>query len=175
MNIGLLERDRGNLTVARRELETAHTIRTRLSEVAHDLELGRDIAMGNFNLATVAIYSEDTAVAEEYLHTAVKQFEKLLEDNPQTLRVKHELAACYRLLADVESADGRAGQAIALYQLAKEQTEALVLASPEVAGYKASLSGIFMNLGASSSRARARRRRVGFLGSSAPDTRTTGS
>ncbi|MCA9221429.1 MAG: hypothetical protein KDA71_13960, partial [Planctomycetales bacterium] len=55
MNIGLLERDRGNLTDARRELETAHAIRSRLSESGYrDAELGQDIAMGHFNLATVA-------------------------------------------------------------------------------------------------------------------------
>ncbi len=102
--------------------------------------------MGHFNLATLAIYSEDAVAAEEHLNAAVRHFEQLLEDNPGALRVKHELATCYRVLADVKCADGRADQAIALYQSAREQMQALVLASPDVAEYKASLSGIFMNL-----------------------------
>ncbi len=162
MNLALIERDRQDWERARGHLSEAQAIRMTLLETRPNAwEVRRDWAAGHYNLATLEILASQNEQAqsnfeaakmrlksaEPHLEAAIAAFSVILEQRPNSLENKFRLATCYRVFADVKSElhDGRG--AILFYGLAKEQMATLVLANPEVAMYRATLAGLYMNLG----------------------------
>jgi len=148
MNVGLVERDRGDFEQARRQMDQAQTIRRRLLKTrTTDYELRRDLAMGHFNLAIVAIYDEDNVAADKSFEEATGVFEDLAQSGANRLSNAYRLATCYRLWADLKSTEGNAFSAIDLYDKSREGMELLATANPDVAEYRFTLAGLYMNLG----------------------------
>jgi len=148
MNIGLVDRDRDDLKRARRQMDQAQTIRLRLLETRPtDYKLRRDFAMGHFNLAIVAIYAKNDAAADESFEEATAVFENLAESSSNRLANTYRLATCCRLWGDLKAEQGNAVSAIELYDKSRKGMELLAVANPDVADYRFTLAGLYMNLG----------------------------
>lgn len=148
MNIGSVHRAQGNLELAIPPLERAQMIRMARVELLEtaDPKLRRDLGMGYYNLALLRLSLGDAALAENDFLTAVSAFESLVESAPDNMNYPRYLAACQRMLADL-NADEQPEKAITFYRQAQKNLEYLHLRNPDVLDYAADLAGVYLNLG----------------------------
>jgi len=148
MNIGSVFLAQGDLQQAVPPLERAQMIRmARVDQLElADPKLRRDLGMGFFNLARVRLSLGERDSAERDFLTAVSAFESLVESAPDNMNYPRYLAACQRMLADLNSAENHE-QAITFYRQAQETLELLHRRNPDVLDYAADLAGVYLNLG----------------------------
>lgn len=153
MNLGLVERPRGNLDQARAlYLEAQEQRRKALPTRPKDRAMRRDLAKGFYNLANLAIDRSDEAALRENVDEAIKRLEELLAENPRDLDDQYLLSLCYRLRADLFAAlvprDSQFGpHAIEDYSRAAAITQKLSDLNPSVAKYRRELVNLSVNLG----------------------------
>lgn len=142
MNLGLVERKRGNPTMAADEFEKAQTLR-RLRPAAGPtgLKLERDTAMGYFNQAHLDRQLNHLAEAKRNYAEAFKVLESCSAREPRDLTLRRLSAMCRRLLGDLSEPD----EAKTHYAAALEILSRLVELNPDVADYRADLAGVLMN------------------------------
>ena len=153
MNIGLVEKDRGELDAAADRFQAARQIRQSQIAAGNDsAKLKRDLAMGAYNEGLLALDRERTAEAVQRLNDAIDGFQHL---DQHDLSVQKQLATCYRVAADVHSKDASPDESIRLYELARDAFARLVDRNPDVDEYQATLAGIYMNMASQQERASA--------------------
>ncbi|MDA1049492.1 MAG: serine/threonine-protein kinase [Planctomycetota bacterium] len=162
MNLGIVERARGNLDDAQANFQQATQIRAvLLAKNADDPHVLRDRAMGLFNLANFAIADDRVPDAEQHLLAAIPIFERLLEDTPDDLMNQHRLATCYRrlghlhvMVADNLDAQEMAAEsrqmrdaALASFEPALGFIELLAYQNPQVMEFQSELAAIHIGAG----------------------------
>ena len=157
MNLGLVEKERGRFPEARRQFEQAQAIRRKLLEQEPDntnKKILRDLGIGHYNLAVLALAGGDYAGAEKDFRDGIAIFNRLLQAGPRgsegdrkELDYHHYLTLCYRLLADLASVAGNHREAMELYRGALEVMTPFAQANPAVRKYQAELAAIHLNLG----------------------------
>lgn len=147
MNLGLLMKEKGNAAAARTYMQRAQSVRKPLLDRgSDDLKLVRDYAMGFYNLAVLASDSDDLPAAEKTLAEACKLFEQILERDRRDFATRYQVAVCYRIDADLKSAQNRPGDALPQYAKARDAMATLAERNPEVAEYQVTLAEICINL-----------------------------
>jgi len=151
MNLGLLDKERGRPDAARRQQEQAQAIRRQLLEGrrhAAEVEqlVRRDLALGHYNLANLALERGDGPAARENFNQAITLLEDVLRSAPQDLANQHRLGVCYRLLADL-LCDSDPQAALVRYEQAQQRLEPLARANPNVPQYQSALACVYLNLG----------------------------
>lgn len=152
MNLGLLEKQRGELDGAQKALTDAQDYRLRvLPTKPKDRKLRRDLAKGDYNLANLALERDDVPVVKQRAQSAIRRFEELLVEDPNDLEDRHMLAMAYRLLGDDSAAtsveDSKSlDVAIDSYLKARAALEKLVGRNPAVPRYRFELAQLFFNL-----------------------------
>ena len=152
MNLGAIEESqeavRRQFAEARREMEKAQAVRQDLlTRMGDSPKTRRDLGMGHFNLACLAMTENQPGPAEKSLTDAIDVFRKLLDKDPKVLANQIFLATCCRVLGDLKSALGRPDEARQWYQEALNGMEKLVRENSAVLSYRAALAGLHMNLG----------------------------
>jgi serine/threonine-protein kinase len=148
MNIGLVEKDLGQGDEAAKQLQAAQDIRQALVISGGDSpKLQRDFAMGYYNQANLDLQRRRVAAAQKNFEAAIALFERLVRRDSHDLNLQYQLAICYRLLGDVLSAGKANKESARLYGLARDSLSRLVDRNPDVSDYKATLAGVYMNLG----------------------------
>lgn len=153
MNLGLVERQRGNLDQARDlYLEAQDQRRKALPAKPQDRAMRRDLAKGFYNLANLAIDRSDEAALRENVDEAIQRLEELLAENPRDLDDQYLLSLCYRLRADLFAALAPRDpqfvpQAIDDYSHAASIVQKLSDLNPSVAKYLRELVSLSVNLG----------------------------
>ena len=148
MNIGSVHLAQGDLQQAIPPLERAQMIRmARVDQLnTADPKLRRDLGMGYYNLARLRLSLGETALAENNFLTAVSAFESLVASDPDNINYPRYLAACQRMLADI-NAGAQHEKAITFYRQAQGTLEQLHHRNPDVLDYAADLAGVYLNLG----------------------------
>ena len=153
MNLGLVERPRGNLDQARAlYLEAQEQRRQALPTRPQDRAMRRDLAKGFYNLANLAIDRSDEAALRDNVDEAIKRLEELLAENSRDLDDQYLLSLCYRLRADLFAALAlRDPQfmpaAIDDYSKASRIVQKLSDLNPSVTRYLEELVRLLINLG----------------------------
>lgn len=153
MNLGLVERRRGNLDQARALYREAQDHRRQaLPTNPRDRAMRRDLAKGFYNLANLAIDRSDEAALRENIDEAIQRYEELLAENPRDLDDQYLLSLCYRLRADLFAAliprDPQFGPAaIDDYSKAALIVQKLSDLNPSVPKYRRELLRLASNLG----------------------------
>ena len=153
MNLGLVERPRGNFDQARAlYLEAQDQRRKALPTRPKDRAMRRDLAKGFYNLANLAIERSDEAGLRENVDEAIKRLEELLAENPRDLDDQYLLSLCYRLRADLFAAlaqrDPQFGPAaIDDYDQAARIVQKLSDLNPSVTKFLRELVRLRINLG----------------------------
>lgn len=153
MNLGLVERPRGNLDQGRAlYLEAQDQRRQALPTKPKDRAMRRDLAKGFYNLANLAIECSDEAGLRENIDEAIKSLEELLTENPRDLDDQFLLSLCYRLRADLFAAlaprDQQFGPAaIDDYDHASRIVQRLSDLNPSVTKYLRERVRLSVNLG----------------------------
>lgn len=153
MNLGLVQRARGNFDQARAlYLEAQDQRRKTLPTKPDDRAMRRDLAKGFYNLANLAIDRSDEAALRENVDEAIKRLEELLAENPRDLDDQYLLSLCYRLRADLFAAltqrDPQFGPAaIDDYSNASRIVQRLSDLNPSVTKYLRELVRLSVNLG----------------------------
>ena len=110
MNLGLAEKDRElaqgqedvDLTQASKHCELAQSLRREiLATGGGDAKLFHDVAMGCFNLASLAEKAKDLSAAAQCLEEARQRFADLVKSDPADQAMLHQLAVCCRFQGDV--------------------------------------------------------------------------
>lgn len=155
MNLALIEKQRGNLDDALTLMTQAQQERQlSLKQEPKNRKLRRDLAKGDYNLANLAIDRDEPSAAatvEKHARQAIERFEELLKEQPDDLDDRHQLALCYQLLADTESAlivtePDRRIPAIDHYRQARTALERLVARNPGIPRYQFELAQLLGNL-----------------------------
>ena len=153
MNLGLVERKRGNLDQARTlYLEAQNQRHKTLPTNPQDRAMRRDLAKGFYNLANLAIDHNDEAALRENIDEAIKRYEELLTENPRDLDDQYLLGLCYRLRADLFAAQAQHDPqfmpaAIDDYSKASRIVQKLSDLNPSVARYHEEHIRLLINLG----------------------------
>jgi tetratricopeptide (TPR) repeat protein len=152
MNLGLVERKRGNLDQARTLYQEAQDQRHKtLPTNPRDRAMRRDLAKGFYNLANLAIDRNDEAALRENIDEAIKRYEELLTENPRDLDDQYSLSLCYRLRADLFAALAQrdpqnSPAAIDDYTKASRIVQKLSDLNPSVTKYLEELIRLHVNL-----------------------------
>ncbi len=147
MNFGLLEKDCREFDRAREQMNKAQDLRKKILENAgNDPQTRRDLGMGYFNLANLALNEGNAPDAEKNLDAAIDVFEGLLEETPEHLKNQSRLALCYRIRGDLKSYGGHTESAIEDYGKAVRLTEELARKNPSVSDYQADSATLHMSL-----------------------------
>lgn len=153
MNLGLVERKRGNFDQARTlYVEAQDQRRKTLPGNPQDRAMRRDLAKGFYNLANLAIDHNDEAALRENIDEAIKRYEELLTENPRDLDDQYLLSLCYRLRADLFAALAQRDSqfmpaAIDDYSKASRIVQKLKDLNPSVTRYHEELIHLLINLG----------------------------
>jgi tetratricopeptide (TPR) repeat protein len=158
MNLGLVTRDLGDPDRAAQLV--GESIDKRLERIERGdrrATLRRDLAMGYFNLALLAVLRGEQDAAREPLLKAVEVFESLDSEsgdnsgNDDTdadvdkIANLHRLAISYRLLGDLQFSDVTSEEAEQWYENARYRLEQLVLQNPTVSRYESDLANLMIN------------------------------
>lgn len=153
MNIGLLQRKQRAFDEARQLMSEAQTKRNKTLPVRPgDRTLRRDLAKGWYNLANVELDVGDAQAVEKNIRLAIREFESLLDEEPEDLRDRYMLSLSYRLLADLEAALAEVApalieEAVDNYSRALAAARRLTARNPAVPVYRAEVAQILLNLG----------------------------
>ena len=161
MNVGLIDKLQERFADAQRALEQSQSIRQvalpgRQVEHATAAEalLWRDLAMGHYNLANLALAMRQPAAAERELTPGIAVLEKLVKLTPNDLRIRERLAANYHLAARLRYDQRDDEQAGKYYEQAVAALEQLHQGSPQVVEYQERLALVQMDRGVFLSRRR---------------------
>lgn len=153
MNIGLLHRNQQEFDDARKLMETAQEHRKKTLPVTPtDRAMRRDLAKGWYNLANLGVDVDDAKAVEDNVVLAIREFEKLLDEDSEDLRDRYMLSLCYRLLADLQAAMAAVdavlvNEAIENYSQALLALRELAGRNPAVPTYRAEVAQLLLNLG----------------------------
>jgi tetratricopeptide (TPR) repeat protein/predicted Ser/Thr protein kinase len=155
MNTGLIHKSMLHFDEAAQHLEEAQSIRRKWSdgrdmEAANALELllWRDLAMGHYNLANLAVSKKrSAAVAHADLTQAIDLLEKIERIAPNDLRSRERLAACYHLSARVSLEQRDEAESSQRYLQAISKLEGLHQNSPQVVQFQERLALVQMDYG----------------------------
>jgi serine/threonine protein kinase/tetratricopeptide (TPR) repeat protein len=153
MNIGLLRRRQAEIDEARNLMNAGQDQRKKsLSVRPADRPLRRDLAKGWYNLANLEVDAGDAQAVSEQVELAIRDFEILLEEDPEDLRDRYMLSLCYRLLVDLHAALAETDvtfidKAVKNYSRALEAARRLTARNPAVPSYRAEVAQILLNLG----------------------------
>ena len=118
MNIGLVEKDRGQFGPAGKQLQAAQKIRQeQLAANGDSMKMRRDLAMGSYNQGLLDLKLDQPKSAASHFNEAIERFEQLHQADPRDLTLSFLLATCYRLSADAQNAGGTSVEAVRLYGL----------------------------------------------------------
>jgi serine/threonine-protein kinase len=152
MNLGLAEHqlasdtnDDAGISRAREQFAKAEALRRQLlRDSSDDATVLRDLGRGYYNLANLADAANDLDEAKRCFEAAANALEQALQRVPSGIDDQHDLATCYRRLADLEI-DSAA--ALAMYDKARTVAERLAQQNPAVAKYHRELAEVYRNLG----------------------------
>ena len=160
MNLGLVDKEAGQLEAARLQFHRAQKLRRELLESKPgDTLVRRDLGKGLVNDVGLMLQQSKTKSAElskeqrtqvltdaeAALQEAINLFEELAREEPDNPDHQLRLAICWRTLADVKTAeDSEAAQR--WYRQAVPQLEDLSLANPQMLDYQVVLAGAYLNL-----------------------------
>ncbi|MGA2031596.1 MAG: serine/threonine-protein kinase [Thermoguttaceae bacterium] len=146
MNIGLVEKQRDPAR-ARQNFEKAQAIRERLrAEGVDDKKLQRDLAIGYYNQARLAMAGKPRAAAEPLFQKASILFADLARRDSADINLAYQLAICYRLQADLRCLEGQCRGALPLYAMACKTMTTLAEKNSSVVEYQIALAEIDINL-----------------------------
>lgn len=148
MNLGLIAKDSNQLDLAEEQYEKAQQTRRERLFNAGDVstKLRRDLGMGAYNMAVLALQKQDYDSSQRYLDDAIKHFEQLLKQDPNDLKQQYRLAICCRLLADLLRTVPDVESARELYDKSRKQLEMLALRNPDLPEYRSAQAGVHLNL-----------------------------
>jgi tetratricopeptide (TPR) repeat protein len=107
----------------------------------------RDLAMGWFNRANLALAESETKSAAEAAHQAIAILEPLVARESIDLRNRERLAACYHVLGRLASKDRDPSAARLLYEQSIDTLEKLHRGSPQVHEFEERLASVYLDLG----------------------------
>jgi tetratricopeptide (TPR) repeat protein len=148
MNLGLLDQETAPQQ-ARERMAKAQGLRQQaLRTNKEDVRLRRDLAMGCYNLGTLALAegNRDLGDSAQQLAQAQELFQALCAGDRADLSSRYQLAICRRLLADVRSIEKRWDEALPLYVQARDEMQALAEKNPSVPEYQFALAEIYINM-----------------------------
>ncbi|QDS97626.1 protein kinase domain-containing protein [Adhaeretor mobilis] len=156
MNLAMIAQLQGDADSAIRQMQHAQGLRlAHCTDETPPLKLQRDLARGYFNLAAIQLSASQADKAEANFVSAAKNFEALVQRQPQDLDFAHQLALTQRLLGDLAGSRSEESVAIRHYLKARKTLERMVDRNPSVPKYAADLAGLLMNLGGQQSKAEA--------------------
>jgi tetratricopeptide (TPR) repeat protein len=155
MNIGLVYKSLNRLADAVKSLDDAQTARREAlanrsieSAGAQELLLWRDVALGYYNRANLALAMKDISMAGKELEQAIAVLEHIEVAVPNDLRNRERLAACYHLAARLGQEVGNDSEAARGYARAIAALEVLHRFSPQVVEFQERLAVVQMDHGA---------------------------
>jgi len=172
MNLGLLERslavqqqDFARIAVARQRFEQAQADRAKLLKQApDDTTLRREFAAGYYNQANLVLFQND-AHWRDYqasiglMQNAIKQYQRIEQDDARDLRTYNELTNCYCMLGDLfgsmaaepdlpkDLAADTAGREIEAYNQSRKRAQKLSEENPQNNEYRRHLGTILLMCG----------------------------
>jgi eukaryotic-like serine/threonine-protein kinase len=154
MNIGLIYKKLSRLDDAARCLDEAQEGRKAAlngrpieSASAQELLVWRDLAMGHYNRANLAVATKEFSTAETELTPAIRILEHIERMSPNDLRNRERLAACYHLAARVCRERRDNPEASRRYLQATSALELLHQFSPQVVEFQERLALVLMDHG----------------------------
>jgi serine/threonine protein kinase/tetratricopeptide (TPR) repeat protein len=160
MNIGLVQKQLGQIDDSLASLEQAQAGRqaalqgrTLETASAEELLLWRDLAMGHYNRANLAVSLKRTSTAEEELPPAIDVLERIARRTPNDLRIRERLAASYHLAARLWQPRENA-EAARRYEQAIAALDDLHRQSPQVVEFQERLALVQMDYGTLQTRLR---------------------
>ena len=154
MNVGLVDKQLGRLDESLRSLAEAQASRQsalqgRLIETADVREalLWRDLAMGHYNLANLAVAMKRPSAAEEELSQAIDVLENLAHLTPNDLRNRERLASSYHLAARLRQNQRDDAEGARRYEQALAALADLHRHSPQVVEFQDRLALVQMDHG----------------------------
>ncbi len=126
-------------------MEIAQQIRQKAIEQHSDPRLLRDLAKGYINLGDALDHSEQYKKAPDAFNKAILVLKSLILEEPK-MENQHLLHRCYLSLAR-SYADESPELAIKSLQPVLDEAVSLAAANPSVAGYKAIVGGIRLDMG----------------------------
>jgi tetratricopeptide (TPR) repeat protein/predicted Ser/Thr protein kinase len=155
MNIGLIYKKLDRPVDAARSLDEAQAARQKAlggrpieSAGAQELLLWRDLAMGHYNRANLAVAMKEPAVADKELVPAIDVFEQIERTAPNDFHNRERLAACYHLAARQCQERHDDAEAARRYAQAIVALEVLHNFSPQVVEFQERLALALMDHGA---------------------------
>jgi tetratricopeptide (TPR) repeat protein len=145
MNVGLVEKQR-DLAAARQEFAAAQAIRERLRDGGvDDKKLQRDLAIGYYNQARLAMAEKSMPTAASLMEKAVAIFAELARRDPADINIAYQLALCYRLQADLNCLQAHCAAALPRFAEASRMMTSLAEANPSVVEYQMAAAEIDIN------------------------------
>lgn len=152
MNLGIVTAAQGDTAAARRYAEQGQALRRQLlKRHPGDARLLDDTAKEHYNLAKLAIAEDRLDQAERDLQAAIRILRDRCEQDPDNQGNRSRLAACYRLLGQVQSCaadENKRNDGFAAYQFALEAIASLAADNPRVSVYQGELGAIHLELAA---------------------------
>ncbi|MGI9427854.1 MAG: hypothetical protein ACR2NM_04305, partial [Bythopirellula sp.] len=149
MNLGFTHYQNRNYGAALDRAEHAQTIRLAHTSDPDNIPvtLQRDLGMGYYILALIHTALKDMPQAQANYVSAIGAFERLLDLDPDDMSNRRKLAACHRMVGQLESKAGNSTQAIDYYLRAQATLTELQLRNPDVLEYTSDLAGVQAHLG----------------------------
>lgn len=154
MNAGLIHKQQGRTAEFQRSLDEAQAIRRMALEgqeiAAADAPtrlLWRDLAIGHYNVANLAVTMKRPDVADQELKPALDILEKLKGLSPNDLRLRERLAASYHLAARRRFEHRDYAGAAQRYEKAIAELTELHRGSPQVVEFQERLALVQLDFG----------------------------
>ena len=149
MNFGFVYYLQGDFETAIERMRHAQAIRLAHTSGAETVTtiLQRDLGMGYYNLALTYGAVEETQQSENNFLAAIAAFEQLLELDPADMKNRRKLAACHRMVGQLQSKLGNSAKAIEYYEQAQRTLAELRLRNPHLLDFTSDLAGVHLHLG----------------------------
>ena len=158
MNMGIFERQNGNLATARNQMRLAQSTRASFlrDEVARDesnndnsdiIKIKRDYAKGCYNLGVLESFAGNSEDGKAHLLDAIAKFDELVRLDETDLTHQYFYATSHRVFGDLQVASGDPNAASQAYGQARETLRTLSEQNDSVLEYQVSLAELIMSLG----------------------------
>ncbi|HSG70844.1 MAG TPA: tetratricopeptide repeat protein, partial [Planctomycetaceae bacterium] len=152
MNLGLVQRDRGEFPLAAQQFEQASSLRQGFESLGP--EFRRDLSRGYYNWGDLRLEEQRLEEAVRFFEQSAVLLESLLEDTSHSLEDRYRLALCRRLQGDAASGQyfeklstKSYQQALKSHEQAMESLNILIFWNPDVPLYLEEYANIELNLG----------------------------